>query len=679
MDLKTPISELYMVGPTYAKRLKRLGIETVGDLLYHFPFRYIDYSIVSPVRLVQPGEIVTIKGKIISIKNEYTSRGKKIQKGIVADSTGSVEVVWFNQPFLVKTLKIGATVNLSGKADFWGKKVVLISPEYEIEKGNTQYAIRNTAIHTGRLVPVYHETYGISSKWLRSRIAPLIKSLVFKIEEFLPSEISKKYDLMDLSNAIVQIHFPKDKESAEFSRKRFAFEELFLIHLAAARRKKRWQQKKPAKKFIINPKKILKFIQNLPFKLTTAQKQALKEIFNDLAAAQPMNRLLEGDVGSGKTVVAAATIFLAHLNNVQSAIMAPTEILAYQHFQTLNQLLTPLGVKITLLTGANKKTETDFDLIVGTHALIHERAKFKNLGLVVIDEQHRFGVEQRGELIKRGKAPHVLTMTATPIPRTIALTLYGDLDLSVLNEMPPGRQKVKTWVVPPFKRDAAYDWIRKQIKENKSQAFIICPLIEESQFETLQMIKAATSEFERLKNEVFPDLKLGLLHGRLKAKEKNSILENFKNCQLDILVSTPVVEVGIDIPTATIMMIEGAERFGLAQLHQLRGRVGRSNRPSYCLLFSDHQDKNSFKRLKALERTNIGMELSELDLQMRGPGEIYGIRQHGFLELKVANFSDLSLIEETKKAAEEILPNLHRYPFLQLKLKEYIIKKIEPN
>jgi ATP-dependent DNA helicase RecG len=671
MNLKTPVSELFMVGPIYGRRLKKLGIETVGNLLYHFPFRYIDYSLISPISFIKPEETVTIKGKVISLRNEYTSRGKKIQKGIVADSSGTIEVIWFNQPFLVKTLKPGIIVSLSGKVDFWGKKFVLISPEYEIIKSNSQ-------IHTGRLVPVYHETYGISSKWLRSRIAPLVKTFVPKIEEFLPSEILKKYNLINLKSAIEQIHFPKNIKWADLARKRFAFEELFLIQLAAEKRKLKWQQKKLAKKFLVDQKKVLEFLRSLPFELTGAQKRELKTILGDLSKEKPMNRLLQGEVGSGKTVLAAVAIFIAYLNGVQAALMAPTEILANQHFQTLNQLLTHWGVKIALLTGTNKKIESDFDLAVGTHALIYKKAKFKNLGLVIVDEQHRFGVEQRGKLIEKaylpaGKTPHVLTMTATPIPRTVAL------NLSVLDEMPPGRQKVKTWVVPPQKRAAAYEWIRKQIKENQSQAFIICPLIEESTYETLQTVKAATSEFERLRKEVFPDLKLGLLHGRLKAKEKNEVLANFKNCKLDILVSTPVVEVGIDIPTATIMMIEGAQRFGLAQLHQLRGRVGRSTRPSFCLLFSEYQDENGLKRLKILEQTDIGMELAELDLQIRGPGEIYGTRQHGFLELKIADFSNLSLIEKTKEAAKEVLPKLQNYPLLQEKLKDYIIRKIEPN
>ena len=672
MDFNTPVSEVYMIGPTYARRLKKLGIETVGDLLYYFPFRYIDYSLISPIKLAQPGETITIKGKIISLKNEYTSKGKKIQKGRVADSSGTIEVIWFNQPFLVKVLKPQTIVSLSGKVDFWLKKPALISPEYEMIKSQSQ-------IHTGRLVPVYHETYGISSKWLRSRIAFLLKNLIPQIEEFLPSEILNKYDLLDLRNSLVQIHFPKDKKYAELSRKRFAFEELFLLQLSALERKKKWQEKQLAKKFLIEEKKVSEFIHSLPFELTNAQKREIKAILADLSKDKPMNRLLQGDVGSGKTVVAAVAIFVAYLNRVQSALMAPTEILAHQHFQTLSQLLAPFGLKITLLTGKQKEIKADFDLIVGTHALIYQKAKFEKLGLVIIDEQHRFGVEQRGKLIEKGGAPHVLTMTATPIPRTIALTLYGDLDLSVLDEMPPGRKVVKTWVVPPQKRQAAYEWIKKQIKETRSQAFIICPLIEESKSETLQTVRAATSEFERLKKEVFPDLRLGLLHGRMKSKQKTEVLSQFKNGELDILVATPVVEVGIDIPTATIMMIEGAERFGLAQLHQLRGRVGRSDRLSYCLLFTEHYGETTLKRLKALEKINIGMKLAELDLEMRGPGEIYGTRQHGFLELKVASFSDLPLIEQTKKAAEEILPKIYRYPLLQEKLKEYIIKQVLPN
>lgn len=682
MNLATPVEKLFMVGPTYARRLKRLGIETAEDLLYHFPFRYIDYSLVSPVRKVQPREIVTVRGEIISMKNEYTSRGKKIQKGKISDQSGEIEVVWFNQPFLVKTLRPGLIVSLSGKADWFGRRIVLVSPEYEIVKGDTQYVRHETTVHTGRLVPVYHETRGVSSKWLRSRIAPLIKKVVPEIEDFLPSAIREKNDLVEIKSALKQIHFPQDQKKAQKARKRFAFEELFLIHLAAFQRKKDWHEKNLAFKLKIDQEKILEFSASLPFELTKAQKRVLRQIFSDLERDKPMNRLLEGDVGSGKTVVAAAAIYLTYLNGAQSALMAPTEILANQHFVTLNQVLTPLGVKIALLTGATREKVEDFDLIIGTHALIHKRAKYTKSGLIVIDEQHRFGVEQRGRLIRKGKAPHVLTMTATPIPRTIALTLYGDLDLSVIDEMPPGRQEVKTWVVPPTKRAAAYDWMRKQVKGTPNQAFIICPLIEESRHETLQSVRAVTTEFKRLHKEVFPDLKLGLLHGRLKSKEKNAVLDKFKKGKLDILVSTPVVEVGIDIPTASIMMVEGAERFGLAQLHQLRGRVGRGPQQSYCLLFTELRGKKIIKRLKALERTNMGMKLAELDLQMRGPGEIYGTAQHGFFSLKVASFTNLPLIEKTRKTALQLItrhPQLKSHPRLQAKLKAYTIKTIEPN
>lgn len=671
MNLNTSVKELFLIGPAYAKRLEKLGIKTTGGLLYHFPFRYLDYSLVSPINRLRAGEIVTIKGRLTSIKNEYTRGGKKIQKGIVSDTTGIIEVIWFNQPFLIKTLKIGSLICLAGKVDFWGRKITLVSPEYEILKSEGQ-------IHTGGLIPVYHETYGISSKWLRTRIANLIKNPVLTIEEFLPSEIIREHDLEDLKTALIQIHFPKTKESADKTRKRFAFEELFLIQLATLLRKKKWEKQKPAQKLYLDQEKILEFVQNLPFTLTSAQKKVLREIFADLEKNKAMNRLVEGDVGSGKTVVAAAAIFVAYFNKIQSAFMAPTEILAHQHFETLNRLLSPLGVKISLLTGGQKKTEENWDLIIGTHALIYKRAKFKNLGLVIIDEQHRFGVGQRAELIGKGKLPHVLTMTATPIPRTVALTLYGDLDLSALDEMPPGRQNVKTWVVPPQKRPAAYQWIKQQIKKTGSQIFIICPLIEESDQETLQSVKAVKSEFEKLKKEIFPELRLALLHGRLKSGEKTEILKNFRAGKFDILVSTPVVEVGIDIPTATVIVIEGAQRFGLAQLHQLRGRVGRGAQQSYCLIFSDDQNLKTLKRLKAMERINVGMKLAELDLEMRGPGELYGTKQHGFLDLKVASFADLALIEKTKKAAEEILTKIDRYPLLRQHLKEDIIKTNDP-
>ncbi|MCJ7792865.1 MAG: ATP-dependent DNA helicase RecG [Candidatus Marinimicrobia bacterium] len=675
MILATPVEQLPLIGPAYAKRLKKLGVTTVQDLLYHFPFRYLDYSLLSPIGKLQAGETVSLRGKVMAMKNEYTKKGRKIQKAVVADKSGEIQVIWFNQPFLIKTIMPGQEIGLSGKVDWFGRSLVLVSPEYEIFKEGP----KKETIHTGRLVPLYHETYGISSKWLRSRIAPLVKKFVPGLKEFLPKQILTKHQLMEFNQALKNSHFPLNQKRADEAKKRFAFEELFLLQLAALQRKKSWQKQSLAFRFQLDQEKILQFSAQLPFELTLAQKRALREIFQDLEKDQPMNRLLEGDVGSGKTIVSAAAIYVAFLNHKQTALMAPTQILAQQHYQTLKQTLSPLGLKVALLIGAQKETATDFDCLVGTHALIYRRAQFKQLGLVVIDEQHRFGVKQRGELIKKNRAPHVLTMTATPIPRTIALTLYGDLDLSLLDEMPPGRQKIKTWVVPPQKRAAAYQWIRGQVKNKKDQAFIVCPLIEESAVETMQSVRAATSEKQKLAKEVFPDLKLGLLHGRLKSQEKEKIVAQFRKGKIDILVATPVVEVGLDIPTATVMLIEAAERFGLAQLHQLRGRVGRSGQQAYCLLFSESLSRTSIKRLKALEKINTGSELAELDLKLRGPGEIYGTQQHGFFNLKVASFSDLVMIKKTRGEAEKIIDQIERHPALQARLKEYTIKTIEPN
>ncbi|MFZ5366319.1 MAG: ATP-dependent DNA helicase RecG [Patescibacteria group bacterium] len=682
MDLSTPVSKLYMVGPIFAKRLSKLGIKTVEDLIYHFPHRYEDFSLVSDISRVQPGETLTIKGQVLSIKNEYTRSGKKIQKAEVADSTDKIEIVWFNQPFLVKTIKVGEWYNLSGKVDWFGRNIVMVSPEYELLRKQITEDRQQKAIHTGRLVPIYPETYGVSSKWLRSRIAPLLEQILPSINDFLPKEITQTYNLLNLPPALRWIHFPENKIQAEQARNRLAFDELFLIQLAGLKRKQDWQKKTLSNKFFIDQEKVLDFIHSLPFELTGAQKRSLREILANLAFDKPMNRLLEGDVGSGKTVVAAIAVYIAYLNGFRSVLMAPTEILANQHYQTLNQLLSPFGIKIALLTGSKKHfplptSHFPPNVYIGTHALIQKGIKFENLGLVIIDEQHRFGVEQRGELIKKGSSPHILTMTATPIPRTIALTLYGDLDLSVLDEMPPGRQRIKTWVVPPIKRQPAYNWIRQRVKGTSEQAFIICPLIEES--ETLKSIKAATVEFENLSKKIFPDLKLGLLHGRLKSKEKDEVIDRFRQGTLDVLVSTPVVEVGIDIPQATIMMIEAADRFGLAQLHQLRGRVGRSVKQSFCLLFTEVTEGRAIQRLKAMEKMYIGAELAELDLKLRGPGEIYGTAQHGFPDLRVASFTDLGLIKQTRQAAESVIDKLNQFPALQEKLKRFTLKPIEPN
>ncbi|MEK7502645.1 MAG: ATP-dependent DNA helicase RecG, partial [Patescibacteria group bacterium] len=628
MNLDTPINQAGPIFKKYSSRLEKLGIKKMEDFLYHIPFRYEDYSLVSKIADIQLGEIVTIKGEVTEVKNEYTRRWKNLQKAKVADETGEIDIIWFNQPFIPKIIKKGDMVSLAGKVDWFKNKAILQSPQYEV------LFSENEPIHTARLVPIYNETRGISSKWLRRQISKIIKEQIQFMNEYIPDSIIEKRELMGLKRAIEQIHFPKSLAEAEKARARLAFDELFFLQLAALFRRSQWKNNFVGNPFSISKykKNIEEFLEKLPFDLTNAQKKAIKEVFKDLSSKKPMNRLLEGDVGSGKTVVAGIAMFLAYLNGFQSAIMAPTEILALQHFKTIDSLLSPFKVRVGIVTGSKKENNKDCDILVGTHALLSKKISFKNLGLAVIDEQQRFGVEQRAVIRKKGKSPHLLTMTATPIPRTIALTLYGDLDLSFLDEMPRGRKVVKTWLVPKEKREDAYKWITKQIIDSCGQVFIICPFIEES--ETMTTVKAAVKEFERLKKEVFPNLKLELLHGKLKAKEKDTILNKFKNGQANILVATPVVEVGIDIPNATIMVIEAADRFGLSQLHQLRGRVGRSDKQSYCLLFTESQNPGTIQRLKSLESIFVGAELAELDLKLRGPGEIYGTAQHGAMQLK---------------------------------------------
>jgi ATP-dependent DNA helicase RecG len=674
MDLNTSVKALPLVGPIYVRRLEKLDITTIGDLLNHVPHRYLDYSLISEIGQAQVGETVTIRGQVVSIKNQYTKSGKKIQFGQVSDGTGTIDTIWFNQPFLVRNIRPGVDISLAGKIDWFGKKRALISPEYE------KIAPRKKGIHTGRLVPIYHETAKISSKWLRGRIAfvyPLVNRL---FEEFLPVSVLKEFDLVNFRAAIEGVHFPKDIKSAGSARKRLAFNELLFLQLKNVYRKINWQKNEPISKLKVNNVEVTEFLNSLPFKLTKSQERSVKEILKDLGKETPMNRLLEGDVGSGKTVVAAAAAFVAFANGYQSVFMAPTQILAQQHFSTLREVFKTFKVRVSLITSEGVKRDTGkTDVFVGTHALIHRRIEFDNVALVVIDEQHRFGVVQRAHLItqsgKKKRAPHVLTMTATPIPRTIALTIYGDLELSTLDELPGGRKPITTWVVPPEKREGAYNWIQKQIKETGVQAFVICPLIEESEKETMKQVKAATAEYEKL-CKLLPDLNLGLLHGRLKPKEKDNIMEKFKKRKVDILVSTPVVEVGIDVPNATIMVIEAAERFGLAQLHQLRGRVGRGKKKSYCLLFTAIKSKKAFRRLEALKKMVSGFELAELDLKMRGPGEMFGTKQHGFQELKVASWQDTELIKSARQVANEAVENPKKYSKLLNKLKK---EQVAPN
>jgi len=653
MDLTSKITELQKVGPIFARKFEKLGVNTIEDFFYHVPSHYLDYSLITTINKLRPEETATIHAKIISIKNIFSKRGLRMQIGSVEDSTGKITVVWFNQPFLIRTLYPGRTVSLSGKVGWFNRKLCFSSPDFEI-LGD----VGKPTVHTGRLVPVYPETSGLSSKWIRTLMLGAYQS-IRDIADFLPVDVVKESDLLTMNDAVKFVHFPKDLKEAEKGRERLAFNELLNLELTSLHRKINWKKNKVANKIKIDHVSMNQFVDTLPFKLTDSQVVAVKEILADLTKDYPMNRLLEGDVGSGKTVVAAAASFAAFLNGCQTVIMAPTQILANQHYETFKKLLTAYGVRISLITSDLKKSELGRnDVFIGTHALIHSKINFDKVGLVVIDEQHRFGVEQRKHLVKKSGTPHTLTMTATPIPRTVALTSYGDLDLSVLTEMPKGRQKVTTWFVPETKREKAYKWIDSQISVHNSQAFIVCPLIEDSMVETMADIKSVTSEFLKLRS-IFKNQKLGLLHGRLKPAEKTKVLDSFKDRKLDILVTTPVVEVGLDIPNASVMVVEAAERFGLAQLHQLRGRVGRGKEKSYCLLFSNIKYS---KRLSAMEKMHSGFELAELDLKIRGPGEIFGTAQSGFPELKVASWNNYSLIKKAKDTANDVINNPSKYP-----------------
>lgn len=675
MNLQTPVKDAGRIYKTYASRLEKLGIYKLEDFLYHVPSRYDDFSLISKISQVQPGEVITIKGQVLEMKNEFTRRFKKIQRAVVADDTGNIEVVWFNQPYLTQYIHPHDTLALSGRIELFGKKLVMQSPEYEVMNDETK-----ETLHTGRLVPVYPETRGVSSKWLRRQIYMLLTEHREEIIDFLPEDIIARLSFPSLIEALQQIHFPDSFDKAHTARQRLSFDELFLLQLASIKRRQDWEKQLSGHPFATIPyrAKLTKLREHLPFSLTEAQDVAIADIFADLSSDKPMNRLLQGDVGSGKTVVSAFGIYLAHVNGFQSVLMAPTEILAEQHYKTLLMLLKPLGVTVSLVTGSKKlsKDET-FDVLVGTHAILFDNISFHKLGLIVIDEQQRFGVEQRSIIRDKGDNPHFLTMTATPIPRTVALTLYGDLDLSYLNQMPKGRKFIKTWLVPKEKRTSAYTWIRQQVKETNSQVFIICPFIEES--ENMQTVKAATVEFEHLRKTIFPDLKLGMLHGKMKAKEKNDVLSDFREQKYDILVATPVVEVGIDIPNATVIMIEAAERFGLAQLHQLRGRVGRGEKQSYCLLFTEANSEKTVKRLQAMETSQNGAELAELDLRLRGPGELYGTLQSGVRGLKIASFSDLELIQKARDQAKVFASRLATYPKLEQKVQKVTIKKVSPD
>ncbi len=692
MNLDTPLRHIPGIGYVHGRRLAEMNLLTISDLINHFPFRYEDFSEIVPINEAQLNTKVTLKGEIWQIKNIFTKYGKKITQAIFNDGTNSINLTWFNSTYLTKSIKVGDRLQISGKLTKYGSKLSIIMPVWEkLEASSMNNASSKKPLHTGGLIPVYPETEGISSKWLRTKIAQILPKVNLFIEDPLPENIKGK--MLGLNDAYQKIHFPESYEDVDRATKRLSFDEIFLIQLKTLLIKNSWENKPSIDRFRIDRETLTVFTDNLPFGLTGAQKRVLEEIIADLQKGRPMNRLVQGEVGSGKTAVAAIAAYITHLNGFKTLYMAPTEILAFQHHSTFKKLLEPFGIEIGLYTGSrkfklnnesgivnkakNKKTDSSViihnfepQIIIGTHALLSEKLQAENTGLIIVDEQQRFGVEQRSVLRNKAKIPHFLTMTATPIPRTVALTLYGDLDLSIIDEMPIGRIPVKTYVVPAKKRTDAYKFIEDRAREGE-QVYIITPLIEIS--ETLLTVKAAVDEFENLK-KVFPKLKLGLLHGRLKPKEKNAVLQDFKNKKTDILVSTSVVEVGVDVPNATIMVIEGAERFGLAQLHQLRGRVGRGSKQSYCLLFPSTEESNIVSRLKNLEKISDGLKLAEIDLKIRGSGEIFGKRQSGRFDLKIASFNDLELIEKTRTEAQNLLtgdPALAKYPLLRVKLSSF--------
>ncbi len=662
LTLETPIAHLPRIGKRYFKKFHKLGINTVRDLIYYFPHRHDDFSNIVPISKLELNKIATVQGEILGIKSTQTFRRRMIiVEAIIQDKTGSIKAIWFNQRFIAQTLKKGQRVSLSGKLKFGPKGHYISNPSYEIMYSN------KSLTHTAGLIPVYPETAGITSRLIRYALKMSLPA-VSQILDFLPSEITKAQNLLPLKTALKEIHFPKTKTSTEKARHRLAFDELFLIQLSVIRQKQLFQKQK-AKTIFFDKKLIQAFVKSLPFKLTNSQKITTWDILQDIAKPIPMNRLLNGDVGSGKTVVAAIAALEVAKTGSQAAFMAPTEILAQQHFKEISKLLKGFKLKIGLLTGSKKNFSKDTDIVIGTHALIQKGVKFRDLALVIVDEQHRFGVEQRAHL-QKAAVPHFLTLTATPIPRTLALTIYGDLDISLLKELPRGRQKIITEIVIPVNRKKTYEFIRQQIKQGR-QAFVICPLIEES--EKLE-VKSVTQEYEKLTKEIFPDLKIAMLHGKMPAKEKQKIMEDFKDKKTDILVSTSVVEVGIDVPNATVMMIEGADRFGLAQLHQFRGRVGRGEYQSYCFLLTDSPAATTRARLKALLKCENGFELAEKDLKIRGPGELYGVRQSGLPDLAMANLGNLALVEQTRKQANNLLdkdPELKNHPVLLEKIKQF--------
>ncbi len=638
---ESPVETIPLIGPKQKKYLENLEIFTVEDLLFHIPYKYKDTSNIIPISQLKEEREGTILAEVISIKNTWTRYRKVLTRAIVQDETDKINIIWFNQSFLTKNIKPGETFLFEGKLS--KKNNDFSNPAYE--------KFSSSQTHLGKITPFYHETTGITSKWLRSRITSLKPHITKTIKDQIPKEILKEYNLISFPDAIKTIHFAKDFKEIEIARKRLAFDEMLNISLQIEERKK---LREINKAFIIktHEEEIAAFLKTLSFKLTKDQEKAFREILNDMKMQKPMNRLLNGDVGSGKTIVAAIASYNTFLSGYSTIIMVPTTILAKQHFKTFNEFFKKQNIKIQLritkrVTQKSKKPQ----IIIGTHALLYNTEIPQNTGLVIIDEQHRFGVKQRAQIINNNA--HYLTMTATPIPRTLTSIIYGDMDISLIIAKPKNRLPVKTLFVTSQKREECYKAIERKIKSSnfKEQAFIIFPLIEESQKIDA---KAAVAEYEKISKTWLKDLKTDILHGKIKEVEKQKILKKFKDQKTHVLFATSIIEVGIDFPNATMMIIESAERFGLAQLHQFRGRIGRGETQSYCFVIANSLTENSKKRLKYFAENNSGFDVAEYDLKTRGPGEVYGLKQTGVPILKVADITDFELLNETRKVARKI-------------------------
>jgi ATP-dependent DNA helicase RecG len=665
-ELNDSVQYLKGIGPERAKALKTVGVESVEDLLYHIPRRYLDRSTILPIARVRPGSEVTIIGRVEAFGKARTRRPQF--QVILKDKSGMIKLVWFSKlTWIANLFEENDLVVASGQVTFY-RGLQMVHPELEIlSKKSEEEVSEEELIHTGRVIPLYPSTAELKKVWLDSRgfrrvLKPLLEKVPDLVKETLPEKIVADLGLLPLSQAMREIHFPDNLESAEKARDRLAFDELFYLELMLALRKTKIRQEEGI--IFQKPGDLVKgLLKTLPFQLTDAQKKVLREISADMMSSNSMHRLLQGDVGSGKTIVALVAMLMAVESGYQAALMAPTEILAEQHFITIHRLLESLGLCVVMLTSSVTKAERekilglikngDSQVVIGTHALIQEKVEFSRLGLVVIDEQHRFGVMQRAKLKQKGPSPDVLVMTATPIPRSLALTAYGDLDVSVIDALPPGRKPIKTSLFMEDSRSKMHKFLEEEIGKGR-QVYIVYPLVEESEKADL---KAATESYEYLKEKVFPKRKLALLHGRIKSKERESIMQSFRNGEYDILVATTVIEVGVDVPNATVMVIEHAERFGLSQLHQLRGRIGRGAEQSFCLLMANPPlSLEADKRLKTMVSTNDGFKISEMDLKLRGPGEFFGTRQHGLPELRIADIlTDAKLLYRSRELAFRII------------------------